>query len=194
MNALIIFVHPAEKSLNRSFLDSTLEGLASNEKSVSVDVLDLYKDNFNPALIFNSEIKRRDMHKDPELEIYRQKIQKADTIIFIYPIWWGRPPAMLLGFFDRVLASGYAYSHVAGKIMPEGLLKNKRVICVSTMKGPTGYPALILNNAHKVLMKKAVFNFVGIKKVKFLEFGSMEKNRGSQVKNLLKVKEYMLNL
>jgi hypothetical protein len=31
-------------------------------------------------------------------------------------------------------------------------------------KGPTGYPALMLRNAHKILMKKAVCNFVGIKK------------------------------
>ncbi|MDA3957666.1 NAD(P)H-dependent oxidoreductase [Oceanispirochaeta sp.] len=194
MNTLIVFTHPSEESLNRSFLNSTLEGLRSNPHIKNIDVLDLYRENFNPALIFNSEIKRRDMHKDPELELYRQKITQADTVIFIYPIWWGRPPAMLMGFIDRMMASGFAFKQEKGHIMPEGLLKGKKVICVSTMKGPTGYTALLLNNAHKTLMRKAVFNFVGIKDIHFFEFGFMEKSGGRQGKNLEKVKNYMTKL
>ncbi|QEN06581.1 flavodoxin family protein [Oceanispirochaeta crateris] len=194
MKTLIIFTHPAPESLNRSFLNSAMEGLSSNMGSDSVEVLDLYKENFNPALVFNDEKRRRSMSKDPELESYRKMIQRADTILLIYPLWWGRPPAMLMGFFDKVLSSGFAYKQTEGKILPEGLLKGKRVICVSTMKGPKGYPALVLRNAHKVLMKKAIFNFVGIKKVKFFEFGSMESPRGKQEKKLEKIKDYMQKL
>jgi NAD(P)H dehydrogenase (quinone) len=58
------------------------------------------------------------------------------------------------------------------------------------MKGPTKYPLLWLNNAHKILMKKALFNFVGIKKVKFFEFGNMESSNGKQTKKLDKVYRY----
>jgi NAD(P)H dehydrogenase (quinone) len=58
------------------------------------------------------------------------------------------------------------------------------------MKGPTHYPLLWLNNAHKTLMRKALFNYVGIKKVKFFEFGSMESPKGRHKEKLHKIYRY----
>ncbi|MDC7231619.1 MAG: NAD(P)H-dependent oxidoreductase [Spirochaetales bacterium] len=191
MNALVVFTHPNKKSLNGAFLERTLKGLKQNERINNIDVLDLYEEDFDPRLIFNEEKRRRDLYKDPSLEKHRDQILKADTIIFIYPIWWGRPPAMLMGYIDRIFASGFAYRNVKGKIMPEGMLKGKKVICISTMQGPAGYLFLLLSNAHKVLMKKALFNFVGIRKVRFFEFGSMEKKGGKQDRSLGRIEEYM---
>ncbi|MBI9101110.1 MAG: NAD(P)H-dependent oxidoreductase [Spirochaetales bacterium] len=194
MHILIVFSHPNRESLNGAFLDKAIEGLKLNPEKVEVEVLDLYSDYFDPRLTFNEEKKRRDMYRDPAMEKYRQQILNADRIIFIYPIWWGRPPAILLGYFDQLLSSGFAYKNIPGKIMPEGLLKKKRVVCISTMKGPTGYPLLLLRNAHKVLMRKAIFNFVGIRDVRFFEFGGMEKKNGKQAEYLKRIKRYMLKL
>lgn len=129
------------------------------------------------------------MHQDPAMEIHRNQILWADKLVFIYPIWWGRPPAMLLGYIDRLFTANFAYKYT-GKIMPKGLLKDKSVVCISTMKGPTGYPLLTLNNAHKVLMKRGLFSFVGIKKVKFFEFGQVESNKNRNERNLNKVYNY----
>lgn len=39
-------------------------------------------------------------------------------------------------------------------------------------------------------MKRALFNFVGIKKVKFFEFGNMESPKGKQTKKLEKIYDY----
>jgi len=191
MNVLVIYTHPHKKSLNGAFLEKTLGGLNKNEKVGNIEILDLYEEQFDPALIFNDENKRRDMHRDPALKKYREQIVKADIIVFIYPIWWGRPPAMLFGYIDKLFASEFAYKQEPGKMLPEGLLKGKKTICISTMKGPTGYPRLFLGNAHKILMKKALFNFVGIKDVRFFEFGSMEKKEGKQIKQLNKIETFM---
>jgi NAD(P)H dehydrogenase (quinone) len=114
-------------------------------------------------------------------------------IVFVYPIWWGRPPAMLLGYIDQMFASGFAYRDKGG-LLPEGLLKGKSVVCISTMKGPTHYPLLLLRDAHKVLMRKALFSFVGIKKVKFFEFGRMESPKGKHEKKLERVYRHFLSL
>lgn len=194
MNVLVIYTHPNKNSLNGAFLNNTLQGLEQNKRVDNIEIVDLYEEQFNPLLIFNDEIKRRDMFKDPTLETYRSQIIKADTIVFIYPIWWGRPPAMLLGYIDKMFSSGFAYRQEPGKILPEGLLSGKKTICISTMKGPTAYPRLFLSNAHKVLMKKALFSFVGIKNVRFFEFGSMEKKEGNQKKQLMKIEKYMSQL
>ncbi|MCO0597005.1 NAD(P)H-dependent oxidoreductase [Peribacillus butanolivorans] len=189
MNMLVIYTYPNHKSLSYAFLQKIIKGSNENPNIKELQVLDLYEEGFNPLLVFNEHQRRRDMHRDPHLEKYRNQITWADKIVFVYPIWWGRPPAMLMGYIDQLFAANFAYRDKKG-LLPEGLLKGKSVVCVSTMKGPTKYPLLWLNNAHKILMKKALFNFVGIKKVKFFEFGNMESSNGKQTKKLDKVYRY----
>ena len=75
MNVLVIYTHPHRKSLNGSFLQKTLDGLDHNKSVNQVDVLDLYKEGFNPLLVFNEDRKRRDMSKDPALRKYREQIK-----------------------------------------------------------------------------------------------------------------------
>lgn len=189
MKILIIYTHPNHQSLSYSFLQKVIQGSRENPNISEIQVLDLYQENFNPILVFNKEKRRRDMHADPQLEKYRQQIIWADKIVLVYPIWWGRPPAMLLGYIDQMFASNFAYKDKGG-LLPEGLLKGKSVVCISTMKGPPLYPLLWLNNAHKVLMKKALLNYVGIKKVKFFEFGNMESPKGNHEAKLNKAYHY----
>ncbi|WP_127495862.1 NAD(P)H-dependent oxidoreductase [Paenibacillus glycanilyticus] len=186
MKTLIIYTHPNHNSLSYSFLQKTIQGLQENNQVEEIQVLDLYAESFDPLLVFNENKRRRDMHADPELDRHRQQLLWAEKIVLVYPIWWGRPPAMLLGYIDRMFASNFAYRD-NGKLLPEGLLKGKSVVCISTMKGPSLYPLFWLNNAHKVLMRKALFSYVGIKKVKFFEFGGMEKKQGKQEQNLERI-------
>lgn len=189
MKTLVIYTYPNHKSLNYAFLQEVIKGSKENPNIKELQILDLYEEGFDPLLVFHENKRRRDMYRDPSLEKYRDQITWADKIVFVYPIWWGRPPAMLMGYIDQLFAANFAYRDKKG-LFPEGLLKGKSVVCISTMKGPAKYPLLWLNNAHKVLMKKALFNFVGIKKVKFFEFGNMESPNGRQTKKLEKVYQY----
>lgn len=157
MNVLVIYTHPNHKSLSYAFLNKVIQGSNENRKITNIEVLDLYEEQFDPVLVFNENKRRRDMHIDPKFEKYREQIRQADKIVFVYPIWWGRPPAMLLGYIDQMFASNFAYREKGG-LIPEGLLKGKSVVCISSMKGPTLYPLYWLNNSHKVLMRKHYFN------------------------------------
>lgn len=189
MKILVIYTHPNHKSLCYAFLQKIIKGSNENPNIKEIQVLDLYEENFNPILVFNEQKRRRDMYRDPQLEKYREQLLWADKTVLVYPIFWGRPPAMLLGYIDQLFAANFAYRDKKG-LLPEGLLKGKSVVCISTMKGPTNYPLLWLHNAHKVLMKRALFGFVGIKKVKFFEFGNMESPKGKQKEKLEKVYRY----
>lgn len=189
MKTLVIYTHPNHQSLSYAFLQKVIQGSNENPSIAEIKVLDLYEEEFNPILVFNEKKRRRDMHSDPLLEKYREQIIWADKIVFVYPIWWGRPPAMLMGYIDQMFASDFAYKDKGG-LLPEGLLKGRSVVCISTMKGPAHYPLFWLNNAQKVLMKKALFQYVGIKKVKFFEFGSMESPKGKHEEKLNKIYRY----
>ena len=189
MKTLVIYTYPNHNSLCYAFLQKVIQGSSENPNIKDLQLLDLYEEGFDPILVFNEKKRRRDMYCDPNFEKYRKQISWANLIVFVYPIWWGRPPAMLLGYIDQIFASNFAYTDKGG-LLPEGHLKGKSVVCVSTMKGPTNYPLFYLYNAHKIIMKKAIFNFVGIKKVKFFEFGNMESPKGNQTKKLEKIYRY----
>ena len=91
------------------FLQKTIQGLSENPLAKEIQVRDLYAESFDPLLVFNVQKRRRDMHLDPELENHRNQLLWAEKIVFVYPIWWGRPPAMLMGYIDRIFASNFAY-------------------------------------------------------------------------------------
>jgi len=189
MNVLVIYTHPNHQSLSYAFLQEVLRGCGENTAVTEVKILDLYEEGFNPVLVFNENKRRRDMHKDPALAQYREQLLWADKLVMVYPIWWGRPPAMLLGYIDQMFASNFAYRETGG-LLPEGLLKGKSAVCISVMKGPPLYPLYFLNNAHKILMRRALLSYVGIKKVKFFEFGNMESPRGKHKEKLTKIYKY----
>lgn len=52
------------------------------------------------------------------------KILAADLIVTVCPLWWGTVPAMLKGYFDRVLVAGICWGFENGG--PIGLLKGKK--------------------------------------------------------------------
>ena len=68
---------------------------------------------------FKSEMDReqysREVGLDPcapipdDVSAEQQKINSADALAFIYPVWWSDCPAKLKGWFDRVFTYGYAY-------------------------------------------------------------------------------------
>lgn len=108
MKTLVIYAHPYDGSFNKSVLDHTV--LKLEEKGNTVDVIDLYKDEFNPVML-PSDLKvfGKGEYADANAQSYITRLKEADEVIFIFPIWWYDAPAILKGFFDKVLLKGQAY-------------------------------------------------------------------------------------
>src|SRR6185312_3914996 len=67
----------------------------------------------------------------PDLAREQQRFLNADLVVWLYPIWWGGMPAILKGWFDRVLAFGFAYAD--GRRFDTGFFPEKRgLLCLST--------------------------------------------------------------
>ncbi|GID27652.1 NAD(P)H-dependent oxidoreductase [Paractinoplanes brasiliensis] len=153
MNVLWILAHPEPRSLN-GFLAA--EGQrALRAAGHEVEVSDLYTMDWNPvvdaASYAHDPAKRfqvaqaaKKAHESDvlaaDIRAEQQKINRADTIVVQFPMWWFGMPAILKGWFDRVWHLGYAY----GKRGPhgewigygDGFLAGKRALAVVTMGGP----------------------------------------------------------
>lgn len=58
-------------------------------------------------------------------------MDRADLLVLQYPMWWHLPPAMLKGWFDRVLAYGEAYT--SAKRFEDGRFVGKRAMLSATV-------------------------------------------------------------
>ena len=184
MKTLVVYTHPTRESLNGAILEQVIQGLKENPNVDDYRISDLYAEGFDPILRFGHGRRRRDMAMDPDFASRREDLNWADVLVFVYPIWWGRPPAMLLGFFDQVMARDFAYRYKPPFDLPEGLLKGKKALCIYTSKAPRFYNRVFLRNSHRVNMRRSVLRFIGLDKVSFLEFGNMESRSGRRVKAL----------
>ena len=66
----------------------------------------------------------------------QKKLLWADHVIFIFPLWWFGLPAILKGWFDRVLSVGFAYG--GGRWFDTGPLKGRRALLTITTGGALG--------------------------------------------------------
>lgn len=184
MKVLVIYAHPNKESFNGAVLDNIQHGLESGKHEYKI--LDLYAEEFDPVLKFSNHEERKNLHNDSATKKYRDLVTEAEHVIFIYPVWWYGPPAILKGFIDRVFVTGFAYTNV-GRI-PKGLLTNKTAWVITTTGSPKWYTGLFRLNADWFIMKRAVLKFVGFKKVKRMAFGNITSAK------LSKRKKWLLNL
>lgn len=123
MRALVVYAHPEPTSFTAALKDTavaTLRGAGHH-----VEVSDLYAEGFNPVAgrhdfttvadadrfhyqAEQAEAARQDGFAE-DLRREQRRVCAADAFVFVFPIWWGGVPAILKGWFDRVLAYGFAY-------------------------------------------------------------------------------------
>ncbi|MUL41715.1 NAD(P)H-dependent oxidoreductase [Streptomonospora sp. PA3] len=125
MKILWVFAHPERRSLNGSLMD---EGLAQLEAlGHEYRVSDLYAMDFKPVVdaadfrgvggagcdrLFVGDAQERayrERRLGEDVRGEQEKIEWADVLVCHFPLWWFGPPAILKGWFDRVLVQGFAF-------------------------------------------------------------------------------------
>jgi len=130
---LVIYAHPDPRSFNAAVKEKVVEVLKA--AGITHEVIDLYSEHFNPVLTLE-ELKGA---VTDETKHYQQLISGSTNIIFIFPVFWFRAPAIMEGFFDKVFVPGFAYrfKKVVGKYgIPIPLLRDKKVLAFFTHGAP----------------------------------------------------------
>lgn len=149
MNVLVVYAHHEPSSFTGAMKNMAVQALEDSGHNVSVS--DLYAQGFSAVaqkwdfvttsgnhFNYMSEQKhaaKLQMAFSPDIVGEAQKLQAADTVLFIFPIWWFSVPAILKGWFDRVLAMGVAWD--AGRFYENGLMRGKQAMLIAC----GGHPA-----------------------------------------------------
>ncbi len=131
MNVLVIIAHPNPDSFNFGLLARVQRGLESAGHCVRIR--DLHAEPFNPVLDAQelSALQQGKVGEDVKRE--QGHLSWAQGVVIIYPLWWLDRPAILKGWFDRVLTHGFAFSY--GDKGVEGLLTAEKALVVVTAGG-----------------------------------------------------------
>ena len=146
--ALVVTAHPSSKGLTHRIAEAYKRG--AEAAGASVEILDLYK--AEEQGLGQGFLKYENIRETPTDEIkalMQKKISEADELVFVHPLWWMGPPAIMKNWIDVNLSARFAFRYEARKgfwskcaapLMGEGkrigMLKGKTGCVFLTCDGP----------------------------------------------------------
>ena len=190
MRLLIVFNHPYEGSYCHAILKAVIRG--AKKANHEIDLINLDEDEFDPVMrakdlrafvIAKDQPKESLQLLDPKVLQYKNRLLKADHLLFIFPIWWELMPALTKGFVDKIIFPGIAYdTNKNGTRMTSRLTNLKGITMITTMNTPYVAYKLMFGNAIKKAMLLGTFWKIGVPNRKwinlnFVKFSSYEKRK-----------------
>ena len=211
MNIFIVFAHPEPLSFGGALKNEAVSALTG--AGHAVEVSDLYRMDFEPRagagdfqkrknpgylkIGFEQDFAYREGLLSPDIVSEQEKLRRADAVIFVFPLWWFSVPAILKGWFDRVLTVGFSYG--GGMWYDTGGLVGKRAMLALTTGGPLSiYQPRGLNGDINALLWPIVhgtLHFVGFTVLEpFIAYGAMHAPDELRAEYLSEWRKYVLAL
>ncbi|WP_377295918.1 NAD(P)H-dependent oxidoreductase [Rhizobium sp. SGZ-381] len=115
MHSLIVIAHPEALSYTHAVAEQVIAGLQEDPQN-TVEIADLTAEGFDPRYTGADYRAFRDGMVLPADTVAEQaRIDRADLLILIFPVYWWSMPAILKGWIDRVFTNGWAYIDAEGE-------------------------------------------------------------------------------
>lgn len=164
MHALVILSHPEPQSFSAALAHAVVAGV--EQEGHTAEIADLAAEGFDPRFNRDDLAAYRRKAADPEDVVREQRrIERADALVFVFPVYWWHMPALLKGWIDRVFSQGWAYDTDANN-KTVGLLQPRPVHVLGVAGGsPGGYTRHGYDKAIATQIDHGIFAFSGLKNV-----------------------------
>ena len=125
---LVVLGHPSPDSFNAALANHYAEEARSLHHNAALR--DLYALGFDPLLKESERMADGAASVSSDIEVEIGLLKKCDVLTFVYPLWFGMPPAIIKGYIDRVLGTGFRVDDLTKS--GERLLRGKRLAVIST--------------------------------------------------------------
>lgn len=128
LSHLIVLGHPGPQSFNAAIARQYEETVRANHQDVILR--DLYALGFDPLL---REPERTASAADGVAADVRAEldlVEQCDVLTFVFPLWFGMPPAIIKGYIDRVLGAGFRMVDV--EKAQNGVFRGKHLAVMTT--------------------------------------------------------------
>lgn len=113
MHALIVVAHPNPKSLSHSVAAHVAEGVSLSGPGNSYEIADLAAEAFDPRFTkADIDVLHREAPPPADVAFEQARIDRADDLVLVFPVYWWSMPGLLKGWIDRVFANGWAFDDI----------------------------------------------------------------------------------
>ncbi|GAK71560.1 NAD(P)H-dependent oxidoreductase [Agrobacterium rubi] len=111
MHAVIVTSHPNPSSLTNAIAARIAEGITKSPGGHSHEFAHLAAEAFDPRFT-QHDIALMLGQATPIADVAAEhtRLDRADALIIVYPVYWWSMPAQLKGWIDRVFTNGWAYA------------------------------------------------------------------------------------
>ncbi|ROM67328.1 NAD(P)H dehydrogenase [Pseudomonas brassicacearum] len=110
MHALIVVAHHDPQSLTHSLAGKIAEGITRANSADTFEIADLAAEGFDPRFGFaDHAVHHREVLPPADVLAEQARIDRADALVLVYPIYWWSMPGLLKGWIDRVFSNGWAF-------------------------------------------------------------------------------------
>ena len=156
MDVVIVLAHPDPASLCAELADDVRSQLS--RRGHSVHLIDLDREGFEPVMSKEERIvyESEEPILDPMVRRHAELVKRTDAILFVYPTVSSGLPALLKGWFERVMVTGVAFELDAktNKIKPA--LRNLRRIGVITTSDASRLATAVVNDAGRRTLQRTL--------------------------------------
>lgn len=126
---VVVLCHPEETSFNAT----VAREYCATAEEIGHEVLlrDLYRMDFDPVLKANEQSDSAHFARADDVAAELDLLAGASVFVLVYPIWFGTPPAMLKGYVERVLGSGFSHRAVRAR-SPSPLLTGAHLLSLTS--------------------------------------------------------------
>jgi putative NADPH-quinone reductase len=135
VRVLVVHAHPVETSYSHALHAAAVEALRS--AGHELELVDLYAEGFDPVLRRDERLHYHDTATNQRpVQRYVDLLKWAEAVVFVFPVWTFGLPAILKGWFDRVLMPGVAFHIDGAGNVSMGLTHIRKVAAVTTYGRP----------------------------------------------------------
>lgn len=170
---LIINSHPRQDSFCDALAREYRKG--AEDAGHKVHFVTLRNLKFDPIM---RQKHGEEMHKmETSLKKQQQLIKWCEHLVIVTPMWWMGVPALLKGYFDRVLTPDFAFNYRENSHIPfpHRLLKGRSARVIYTQGGPQYIIGSIGFDAFWRTLKYGVLMFCGFSPIKRTYFQNVVK-------------------
>jgi NAD(P)H dehydrogenase (quinone) len=162
MHALIVTAHPEATSLTHSIAARIAEGVSQSDPENSFEIADLSAEGFDPRFSEADLAVHRTQAPPPaDVAAEQARIDRADALVLVYPVYWWSMPGLLKGWIDRVFVNGWAYDEGSGTKLVKKL-QHLKVHLIGIGGADTGtYTRHGYFDAMKTQIDHGIFDYCG---------------------------------
>lgn len=183
MHTTAILCHPYEKSFNHAILQTVRR--CAEARGDRFSLIDLYADGFQPAMSREElAVYMEGRSPDPLVSRYNEILKDTDEAVLIFPIWWYDMPAMLRGFFDKVMLPKDAYTGAEIGLSPLRSIPKTRIF--TTSSALTDHLVEIFGDPVGSIMIPHTLRMVGFHGCEWHNLGGIDSSTPAQRQEFLK--------